>query len=146
MDIEDIKNKALMELVMLVEKNKASAVCPETIGADLEDALNESSNDEELINNWQSKLMDLYNECQHFWGELEKMKSGKAESIHTGGIKCMPPLPPRYMHLLQSIHTGDINCIRNPHIKCTQKVITASPEYAEHPACMLGLKCDVRGL
>lgn len=73
MDIEDIKNKALKELVMSVEKNDASA----TIGADLEDALNESSNDEELTQNWQAKLESLYQETQHYWGELENMKSGK---------------------------------------------------------------------
>lgn len=77
MDIEDIKNKALKELIMSVEKNKASAVCPETIGADLDDALNESSNDEELIPNWQGKLESLYQETQHYWGELENVKSGK---------------------------------------------------------------------
>lgn len=66
MDIEDIKNIALKELIISVEKNDASA----TIGADLEDALNDSSNDEELIQNWQGKLEGLYRETQHYWGEL----------------------------------------------------------------------------
>lgn len=71
MDIKDIKNKALKELVMSVEKNKASA----TIGADLEDALNESFNDKEFIQNWQGKLESLYQETHHYWGESENMKS-----------------------------------------------------------------------
>lgn len=71
MDIENIKNKTLKELVISVEKNDASS----TIDADLEDALNESSNDEELIQNWQGKLESLYNETQHYWGGLENMKS-----------------------------------------------------------------------
>lgn len=70
MEIEDIKNKALKELITSVEKNDASA----TIGADLEDALNDSSNDEELIQNWQGKLESLYRETQHYWGELENVQ------------------------------------------------------------------------
>ncbi len=67
----DIQDPALRKL--FAETKHASS----TIENDADDALNESSNDEELINNWQSKLMDLYNECQYYWGELEKMKSGK---------------------------------------------------------------------
>jgi len=114
----DIKDPDLRRL--FAETKHASS----TIENDAGDALNESKNDEELIDNWQSKLNSLYEEVSHFWGTLEDMKSGKAASIHTGGI----------------------NCIRNPHIKCIQKAITAPPEYAEHPACMRGFKCDVRGL
>ena len=114
----DIKDPALRRL--FAETKHASS----TIENDAGDALNESKNDEELIDNWQSKLNSLYEEVSHFWGTLEELKSGKAASIHTGGI----------------------NCIRNPHIKCTQKAITAPPEYAEYPACMRGFKCDVRGL
>ena len=114
----NIKDPALRRL--FAETKHASS----TIENDAGDALNESSNDEELIANWQSKLNSLYEEVSHFWGTLEELKSGKAANIHAGGI----------------------NCIRNPRIKCIQKAITAPPEYAEHPACMLGLKCDVRGL
>lgn len=99
MDIEDIKNKALKELVMVVEKNDASA----TIGADLEDALNESSNDEELTQNWQGKLDSLYQETRHYWSELENMKSGKGmeeavdmkEGIAVKDVQTQPPLSPQ---------------------------------------------------
>ena len=118
MQIDEIKDTELRKLFL--ELKQASS----TIENDGHDALNESKNDEELIDNWQSKLNSLYEEVSHFWGTLEELKSGKAANIHTGGI----------------------NCIRNPRIKCIQKAITAPPEYAEHPACMLGLKCDVRGL
>lgn len=71
MDIVDIKDPRLAELVRSAEKNQASG----TIGADLEDALTESSNDEELIAKWQSKLESLHLEAQHYWGEIEAMKS-----------------------------------------------------------------------
>ncbi len=71
MDIVNIKDPRLAELVRSAEKNQASG----TIGADLEDALTESSNDEELIANWQSKLESLYREANHYWGGLEAMKS-----------------------------------------------------------------------
>lgn len=71
MHIDEIKDPELKKLFM--ELKHASG----TIENDCNDALEESSNDEELIDNWQSKLTDLYNECQHFWGTIENMKSGK---------------------------------------------------------------------
>lgn len=70
MEIEEINNPVLMELVASVEKNDASG----TITADLEDALGESKNDEELIAAWQSKLEFLRSETWHYWGGLEKIK------------------------------------------------------------------------
>lgn len=116
MDIEDIKNKALKELVISVEKNDASS----TIDADLEDALNESSNDEELIQNWQGKLESLYKETQHYWDrlEIENMKSRKQ-------------------------YTG-ITCVKNPKIKCYNKATTPAPECADVPVCEMGLDCNGR--
>ena len=45
-----------------------------TIENDAEDALKESSNETELIENWQSKLTDLYNECCLFRSTLERAK------------------------------------------------------------------------
>ena len=71
MDINDIKDPYLKELYQKV-KHASS-----TIEADAGDALEESSTEEELIVNWQSKLMELYHECQGFWGELEGMKQGR---------------------------------------------------------------------
>lgn len=118
MQIDEIKDPELKMLFM--ELKHASG----TVQKDGNDALNESSNDEELISNFQSKLDSLYEEVSHFWGTLENLKSGKAETSRAGGI----------------------NCIRNPRIKCTQKAITAPPECAEHPACTLGMTCNVRGL
>lgn len=99
MDNEDIKNNALKELVMSVEKNDASA----TIGADLDDALDESSNDEELTQNWQAKLESLYQETRHYWSELENMKSGKCveeavamkEGIAVKEVQTQSPLSPQ---------------------------------------------------
>lgn len=72
MQTDGIKDPALKKL--FAETEHASS----TLKEDAFDALSESKNDEDLINNWQPRLMDLYNECQHYWGELEKMKS-KAE-------------------------------------------------------------------
>lgn len=69
MHINEIKEPELKKLFL--ELKHASS----TIQNDGTDALEESSNDEELIVSWQSKLMDLYNECQSFWGRLENMKS-----------------------------------------------------------------------
>ncbi len=115
MQIDDIKNPELKKLFL--ELKHASG----TIENDASDALEEGSRDEELISSWQSKLDSLYEEVSHFWGALENMKSKGA------------------------VHAGGINCLRNPRIKCTRKAITASPECAEHPACTLGMTCDVRG-
>lgn len=51
-----------------------------TIGNDADDALEESSNDEELVQTWQGKLESLYRETQYYWGELEKTKLGQEGS------------------------------------------------------------------
>lgn len=67
--IDDIKDPALKKLFEEVRHHSA------TIGEDAGDALENSSNDEELIANWQSYLESLREEIQHFWGELEAMKS-----------------------------------------------------------------------
>lgn len=69
MEIEDIKNPEIKKLALAAIKNASS-----TIGNDLHDALEGSNTDEELIENWQSALMDLYNEIQKYWGTLENMK------------------------------------------------------------------------
>lgn len=69
MKIEDIKNPKLKEQVSDANKNGSY-----TITADLDDALQDSNSDEELINNWQGRLMNLYNEIQGFWGTLENIK------------------------------------------------------------------------
>ncbi len=117
MDINDIKNPALKKLFEEVRHHSA------TIAEDAGDALEESSNDEELISNWQSKLDGLYAEISHFWGTLEQMKSHGEVNIQ-----------------------GGINCIRNPRIKCHTKAISAQPECAEHPACLLGMECSQKSV
>lgn len=68
MHIEDIQNPALKQLF------EAAKHASGPILADAQDALEESTDDEELVHNWQSRLDSLYNECQHFWGELELKK------------------------------------------------------------------------
>lgn len=68
MQIDDIRNPSLKKLFEEVRHHSA------TIVADAGDALEESSNDEELIINWQSRLESLHQETQHFWGELENIK------------------------------------------------------------------------
>ncbi len=128
MDIEDIKNNVLKELVMSVEKNEASA----TIGADLDDALNESSNDEELIQNWQGKLESLYQETRHYWGELENVKSGKQCMDEAVAMKEAALPVPSGM------------CVKDPVNACHNKVITTG--YEELPACLRGAECDRKGL
>lgn len=114
MHIDEIKDPELKKLFLELEYASG------TIENDGNDALEESSNDEELINNWQSKLMDLYNECQYFWGTLENMKSGKRD-------------------------TG-IACVKNPKIRCYNKVTTPAPECADVPVCETGLVCKGKGL
>jgi hypothetical protein len=71
MQIEDIKNKSLKSLTG--EAYKGSM----TIGNDLEIALQNSENDEELITNWQYQLEGLKDEIEHYWGELERLKINK---------------------------------------------------------------------
>ncbi len=68
MQISDIKNPSLIKLWDEVRHYSA------TIAADAGDALEESSSDEELIANWQSRLESLHEETQHFWGGLENIK------------------------------------------------------------------------
>ncbi len=68
MQIDDIKDPSLKKLFEEVRHHSA------TIAADAGDALEESSNDEELITNWQSRLESLHEETQHFWGGLENIK------------------------------------------------------------------------
>ena len=114
MKIEDIKDQALKTLFL--ELKHAS----DTIEYDGQDALSESKNDEELIENWQSKLMDLGNECQHFSGTHENMKSGK--------------------------QGAGIDCVKNPEIKCFNKVTTPAPECADVPVCEMGRECQGKGL
>lgn len=70
-DPDDINNEMLKELFVKQMKRASS-----TINYDAWDALLESSTDEDLIANWQSKLMDLKNEAEHYWSELERMKGG----------------------------------------------------------------------
>lgn len=76
MKLEEIQNPALKKLIE-EDLRHASG----TISADFDDALEKSSTEEELIENWQSALMDLYNECQHYWGSLEGMKP-KETDLH----------------------------------------------------------------
>lgn len=68
MQIDDIKDPNLKKLFEEVRHHSA------TIAEDAGDALEESSTDEELITNWQSRLESLHEETQHFWGELENIK------------------------------------------------------------------------
>lgn len=72
-DPDDIMNEKLKELFIKQMKNGSC-----TINNDAWDALLGSSTDEELIHNWQSALVDLKNEVEHYWSELERMKSQKA--------------------------------------------------------------------
>lgn len=58
MDISDIKSGGLRELASSTKHNSM------TIESDLEDALMNSSNDSELIQNWRSALHALIEECQ----------------------------------------------------------------------------------
>ncbi len=74
MHIDEIRDPELKKLFM--ELKHASG----TIENDSNDALEASSNDEELINNWQGTLESLYRETQHYWGALENIKSGKEGS------------------------------------------------------------------
>lgn len=117
MQMDDIKDPELKKL--FAEIKHASG----TIENDAEDALDESIDDEELINNWQSKLDNLYEEVGHYWGALEQMKSENRVNVLAG-----------------------INCIRNPRIKCHQKAISVPPECVEHPSCLMGIKCNEKGL
>ena len=68
-DPDDIENEKLKELFIKQMKNGSS-----TINNDAWDALLSSSTDEELIANWQSALVDMKNEVEHYWSELEKLK------------------------------------------------------------------------
>ncbi len=68
MQIDDIKNPSLKKLFEEVRHHSA------TIAADAGDALEESSSDAELITSWQSRLENLHEETQHFWGGLENIK------------------------------------------------------------------------
>lgn len=69
---DDINNEELKELFIKQMKNASG-----TINNDAWDALLSSSTDEELIANWQSALVDLKNEVEHYWSELEQMKFKK---------------------------------------------------------------------
>jgi hypothetical protein len=67
--IESIKNHVLKDLV--VKGRQAS----ETVTYDLDDALQSSTTDEELIHSWQSVLEDLKSEVEYYWGSLEELKN-----------------------------------------------------------------------
>jgi len=75
MEIDDIKDPKLMELVSAGLKSDC------TITNDLEDALENSNDDEELIMNWKNSLLSLYELTQHFYREL-------------GGIESQQPIKP----------------------------------------------------
>ncbi len=70
MEIDNIKNPELKKQVL-----KAIKYASSTIVNDLNDALEGSDTDNELIANWQSVLMDLHIEAQEYWSDLEKLKS-----------------------------------------------------------------------
>lgn len=78
MQIEDIKDPALKKLFEEVRHHSA------TISEDAGDALEASSNDEELIAFWHPKLDDLHTEVSHFWGALEQTKSQKEPNTTEG--------------------------------------------------------------
>lgn len=92
MHIDEIRDPELKKLFK--ELGPASA----TIENDGNDALEESGNDDELINNWQSKLMGLYNECQSFWGALEQMKGRGGIAVKE--VQTLPPILPATPHTL----------------------------------------------
>jgi hypothetical protein len=64
MEIDEIKDPKLKELVSAGLKSDC------TITNDLEDALSESKDDEELILNWKNWLLRLYELTQYFYREL----------------------------------------------------------------------------
>lgn len=75
MKLEKIQNPALKKLIG--DLKHASS----TIENDFNDALEKSSTEKELIENWQSALRDLQNECEDYWGTLEKIKN-KGKDLH----------------------------------------------------------------
>lgn len=75
MRIDEIRNPILKKLV---EGAKHSVG---TIEADLHDALDGASNDEELIAMWQSSLESLKEEVEHYWSGLEMIKNAMPVNI-----------------------------------------------------------------
>ena len=75
MQIDNIKNPALKALVNGAKHSVG------TIEADLHDALDGASNDEELITMWQSALESLKDEICHYWSGLEGMKNAKPVDV-----------------------------------------------------------------
>lgn len=69
MKIDDIKNVKLKEL--FVQAKHASV----TVECDAKDSLHDSKTDNELIVIWQSHLENLANEIEHYWSELEELKT-----------------------------------------------------------------------
>ena len=69
MEIDEIKNERLKELV----SNGLKSDC--TITNDLDDALENSKDDDELILNWKNSLLSLYELTQHFYRELGSIES-----------------------------------------------------------------------
>lgn len=80
MQINDIKNPTLRKLFEEVRHHSA------TIEADAGDALEESRSDEELIDDWQSKLESLNRETQYFWGTLENIKFAPSSQENKKGL------------------------------------------------------------
>lgn len=64
MELDEIKDKKLKELVAQGLKSDC------TITNDLNDALEESNDEDELILNWKNCLLSLHELAQHFYREL----------------------------------------------------------------------------
>ena len=65
MEIDDIKDKELKQLVQNVSS---------MIGKTVQNALEESSDDEELITTLQSKLDEISKEVSYYYSKLEQLK------------------------------------------------------------------------
>ena len=70
MQIDEIKNPVLKGLVKQTKHSSG------TIEADLDDALDGSETDDELIEMWQSALEGLKSEVEGYWSGLEGLKRG----------------------------------------------------------------------
>ncbi len=73
--IDDVKSQTIKDLIK--EAHNGSM----TIESDLEIALQNSENDEELIENWQSGLEGLKNEVEEYWSRLEGIKNAKPINV-----------------------------------------------------------------
>ena len=69
MQYDDINNDTLRELIRFAHKNGSV-----TVIADMDDAINSSDTEEDLIQAWQDSLEFLRDECRHYWGTLETFK------------------------------------------------------------------------